>query len=86
MPAPAITTILRFLYRTLRSLSRSGFSPSDTSPRRRSRRSVVRSFGSANFRLLRGRELSSLAGGVEAIWSGAGVVLADERCEDEGEG
>ena len=85
MPAPAITTILRFLCKTLSRRCSCGSSSSSTLDPERSRYSAVRSLGSAVFLLFAGRGLSSLLEGGEGMSSGAGEVLADERREEDGD-
>lgn len=86
IPAPAMTTIFRFLCNTLRSRSSWGFWLASTSPNRKSRCCVVRGLGSANFLLLAGGGSSSPEAEVQAIVSGAGDAFAEERCDADGEG
>lgn len=48
---------------------------------------MVRGLGSASFLFFRGGQpLSSPEAGVGVMFSGTGDVLADDLCEDEGEG
>jgi hypothetical protein len=90
IPAPATTTILRFLYSTFSSLSNCSCCASAGSSEDRCRVAVVRSLGSLSFRRLLGRGLSSRCGvdaGVElSIPSGLGVLPSDDNCDDCGDG
>jgi hypothetical protein len=82
MPAPAITTILRFLCKTLSRRCSCGSSSSSTLDPERSRYSAVRSLGSAVFLLFAGRGLSSWLEGGEGMPSDAVGLFASERRPD----
>lgn len=83
IPAPAMTTIFRFLCRTLSNRSNCACSLSLSSSDRRSRYSVVRCFGSPIRLFLVGGGPSSSP---EAIPSGFGEPFVEVRCEEDGEG
>ena len=79
IPAPAITTIFLFLFKTSMSFLYSGPSAAQLL---RSNRWVVRSLGCDNFRFLLGGPSLSLEGGV-AMFRGSGEGLAEETLEGE---
>jgi len=82
MPAPAITTILRFLCKTLSKRRSCSGSSSPILRLVRSSCSAVRSLGSVAFLLFTGRWLSSLPEGGGGMSFIAGEVLPDERGEE----